>query len=358
MNPQRQIRNRKYSREDPKNLKPRRISRRDLEIIDIINRYRFIPTSQLVRLIDGDIRSTEARLPHLYHRGYINRFAFPASFHPGEFNYFLDDVRSLNLLKENGWPEEDLHYRNLKNNRSKDFRFAFDRTLASQQGRLSQLSHELMISRFHYMLERASRDSGGFVELTVFLQGSDIWNSFELESAYTNAEGYTVESGMTERTSNRPDAFFGLRFPSLPEGSNEFFFFYEADRTTMNTKTMLEKFRNHFHYIVRQKRHVEDYGIKRIKAVLVETTSQDWAHHLRRNARQEVVAGWNTTRLFWFTSSELFEEKIPVEIKGMERDLPRFLDYPELVFRKIWSTPAHTSYDILKGNILSLIPGL
>lgn len=358
MNTQKQTRNRKYSREDPSRLKPRRISPRDLEIIDIINRYRFIPTSQLVRLIDGDIRSTEARLPHLYLRGYINRFAFPTSFHPGEFNYFLDYRKSLDLLKENGWPEKELHYRNVANNRSKNFDFAFDPEFAARHGRLSQLSHELMISRFHYMLERASRNPGGFVELTVFLQGSDVWNDIEMASTYVDKEANVVEQQKPQKTSNRPDAFFGLRFPSLPEDSNQFFYFYEADRGTMGTKTMLQKFRNHFHYIVRQKRDVEDYGVKRIKAVLIESTSHDWTHHLRRGARHEIVSGRNPTRLFWFASSEPFEEKIAVEIKGRAQEAMRFLDYPELVFRKIWSTPTHTSEDALKGNVLSLIPGL
>ncbi len=61
----------KYSREAPENLPPRRITPRSIEIIDIIRHYKFIPTSMIVRLVDGDIRTTERHLQNLYHQGLV-----------------------------------------------------------------------------------------------------------------------------------------------------------------------------------------------------------------------------------------------------------------------------------------------
>src|SRR5438034_1943342 len=39
----------------------------------------------------------------------------------------------------------------------------------------------------------------------------------------------------------RPDGFFGLRFPTLPEGRNRAFFCLEADRSTMSRERFLAK---------------------------------------------------------------------------------------------------------------------
>jgi hypothetical protein len=47
--------------------------------------------------------------------------------------------------------------------------------------------------------------------------------------------------------------------------------FYEAGRKTTSTHRHNKKLRAHFHYIVKQRRHEEHYGVKRIRAVLIET---------------------------------------------------------------------------------------
>jgi len=92
----------KYSRERAENLPPRRITDRSIEIIEIVERYRFIPTSLIVRLVKGDVRTTERHLQNLYHQGLVNRFAFPSTFYPTEFIYYLDDKRALVLLTNAG----------------------------------------------------------------------------------------------------------------------------------------------------------------------------------------------------------------------------------------------------------------
>jgi hypothetical protein len=111
------------------------------------------------------------------------------------------------------------------------------------------------------------------------------------------------------------------------------------------------KFRSHFHYVVKRKLHREHYGVNRIRAVLVESIDSNWANHLRVNARNRIVSGSKPSPLFWFTSSELFESKV----SGKEKELPLYLETPEVIFRSIWATPEHSDKPVPE-DFLSLIP--
>ena len=77
-----------------------RITDRDLEIIETILRYRFIPTSELVRLVGGNEDVTLRRLRRLWEKGLINRWAFPGIRTHSEFHCYLDNREALNLLVE------------------------------------------------------------------------------------------------------------------------------------------------------------------------------------------------------------------------------------------------------------------
>lgn len=330
----------KYTREKPENLPPRRITPRSIEIIDIIHRYKFIPTSLIVRLIDGDMRTTERHLQNLYHQGFVNRFAFPATYYPTEFNYYIDNRSALDLLIDNGHDADKLDYESVSNNREKQYAaITMGKEMIKMQGRLMHLHHELMISRFHYMLERACNKSGDKVKLLGFYQGSQLWNNIDVSKVYRDQEGRLQESEETETLPHRPDAFFALHFPDRTGEDQTVCYFYEADRRTTSIKKMQKKLRAHFHYIVKQKKHVEDYGVKRIRAVLVESIDDDWTNNLRISARNPIVSG-KPSPLFWFTPSDLaFEKLIAVKIKSAEKQIPIFLEKPELVFGKIWATP-------------------
>ncbi|MBK8809699.1 MAG: replication-relaxation family protein [Acidobacteria bacterium] len=334
----------KYTREKPENLPPRRITPRSIEIIDIIHRYKFIPTSLIVRLVDGDIRTTERHLQNLYHQRLINRFAFPSTYYPTEFNYYLDTRAALKLLIDNNYKIEEADYEVISNNREKDYcTVTMGREMVKMQGRLMHLHHELMISRFHYMVEKACDKSGDKVKLLGFYQGSQLWNNIEVSKVYYDRDGRLIESDATERLPHRPDAFFALHFPDREGDEQTQCFFYEADRKTTSVKKMQKKLRAHFHYIVKQKKHVEDYGVNRIRAVLVESTEDHWTNTLRTTAGHPTVSGSKPSPLFWFTPSDLaFEKLIPVTIKGAEKHIPIYLEKPELVFAKIWATPAES----------------
>ena len=354
MNTEKGKRLKKYSRDKAENLPPRRITERSIEIVGIIERYRLIPTSLIVRLIDGDLRTSERHLQNLYHQGLINRFAFPSTFYPTEFVYYLDDRRALDLLVTNGSDAEKLDYEIVKRHREKNYaEITMSREMIKMQGRLMHLHHELMISRFRFLLEKACGKSKGKVELLGFYQGSSLWNQVEVAKVHYDKDGKMKETGETEPLPHRPDAFFALYFPDREGDERAQYFFYEADRKNTSIKKFNKKLRAHFHYIVKQKKHVTDYGIKRIRAVLVESISDHWTNQLRLHARHPVVAGKKPSPLFWFTSSDVvFERKIKVKIKGAEKEIALFLEQPELVFEKIWATPLD---DDEQPNFQSLI---
>ncbi len=100
-----QQRLRKFSR-DPQaatRLSRRRLTRTSLATIETIERYRLIPTSLLIKVVGGNPRNVYRHLQVLYHRGLVNRFCFfGPSGRPGEFNYFLDNPKALELLAELG----------------------------------------------------------------------------------------------------------------------------------------------------------------------------------------------------------------------------------------------------------------
>lgn len=308
----------------------------------------------IVRLVDGDVRTTERHLQNLYHQGLVNRFAFPTSYYPTEFNYYLDDPRSLALLINAGHETDKLDNEIVRNNREKQYaEITMGKQMVKMQGRLLHLHHELMISRFHYMLEKATIKSAGKVNLLGFYQGSQLWNDIEVRQVAVDSVGTLTETDKLETLPHRPDAFFALHFPDRDPSNGTQYYFYEADRKTTSIKKMQKKLRSHFHYVVKQKKHVDDYGVKRIKAVLVESIEDSWANNLRIAARHPVVSGSKPSPLFWFTTSDtLFEKPLNVNINSVQKDVPIYLEKPELVLAKIWATPADRD---VESVLLSLI---
>ena len=110
----------KFGRE-PSALARRRITERSIAIIDAIHRYQILPTSLIVRLVPGDGRQTQQHLQMLFHRGLINRFAFPKIGNPSEFHYYLDNAQALDLLAEQGREAGQLDYEAARRNKEKWF---------------------------------------------------------------------------------------------------------------------------------------------------------------------------------------------------------------------------------------------
>lgn len=326
-----QQRLKKYSR-DPSTLAAvaqKRITETSLAILATIHDYKIIPTSLLVRLVPGHEKNIQRHLQQLYHKGFINRFAFMRGKNPGEFHYYLDNTAALDLLLEHGVERETLEFEEVRRNREKAYCDVNNPATAEEmQGRLLFLKHEAMISRFHGMLELACSRSEGKVQLTDFRQGPSLWQKVEVPKlAYRDGVWRILEE--IEELPHRPDAFFTLRFPNNSD-REAVHFFYEADRHRTNAHKYNKKLRAHFHFIVKQKRHQEIYGIDRVRAVLTETVDDEWAEHLRQAASHIAVSGSKPSPLFWFTTSRLF--------KG-NGSQPTYLGRPDIVFARIWASP-------------------
>jgi hypothetical protein len=342
----------KYRRTDEsfKALANRRITDRSLNIISYLSHYNILPTSLMVRLVEGNEDITYRHLQSLYHKKLINRFAFPSSLNPGEFNYYLDSTEALDLLVDAGWAEpKDLDYDRVRYNREKDYgQVHFE---PHRQGSLLYLSHEVDISRFHAMLEMGCRASGGQIELIEWSQGPQLWGRVVAPKTIFDGQRnlWGEEPKATEKLPHRPDGFFGLRFLDRPEDQRESFFFYERDRKTTRERTrVVRKLRSHFQYVVKQQQHKTDYGIQSIRAVLIETTDDQWAMRLREFAAHPIVSGAKPSPLFWFTHSRLFElgpNKVQHDQYEKRKDF--FLQHPGIIFHGVWATPAgNTLYSL------------
>ncbi len=318
----------KFSR--PDEPRPGMVTERDLDIIEAILRYRFSPTSELVRLVGGNEDVTQRRLRGLWERGLVNRFSFPGL--GTGFVYYLDSLDALRLLSQGrGLSLAPQMIEEVRNHREKGYAEASRR---GQYMQLGFLQHELMISRLHFVLELASRNSNGKVELTSWHQGAELSQKIEVPKVRFNREGNGYEgANELESLPHRPDAFFSLRL-----GHHEAHFFYEADRGTMNAADMKRKLRAHFHFVKRQQKHRAAYGVHAIRAVLIETTDEGRARKLMDAALDPMVTGQRRTGLFWFTITPLFTE--PRQLGNHQsRPVPRYLVEPEVILGRIWALP-------------------
>jgi hypothetical protein len=211
-----------------------------------------------------------------------------------------------------------------------------------QQGKLLFIQHELMISRFHALLELACRKYAGKIFLEQWKQGPELYNRVEVpEVRKLEGTNQWQELPSKEFLPHRPDAFFTLHFPDNPEGRERSHFFYEADRGTENTTHFKKKLRAHWHFIVKQNLHrsMGCYNVHGIRAVLVESTGSQWAHNLREAAKENVVSP-KPSPLFWFTTSELLTKPTP----DGKRTLPLYLVQPEVIFKRIWADPVQDKF--------------
>jgi len=319
------------------------ITDRDLDILDAVLRYRFVSAAQLVRLAGGNEDVTHRRLRRLWERGLINRWAFPGFRTHSEFYYYLDNNEPLYLLAERrGLEIHPQMIEEIRSHREKDYGGA---AVRGQHMQLGFLNHGLMISRMPFMVEMASRKSGGTVLLESWCQGGQMAGRKvavpKIKSARQGGEHFWQEVEETERLPVEPDAMFTLRMTERPAESQLAHFFYEADRGTMVMTDMLKKLRGYYHLIKKQQKHQEAFGVHPIRAVLVETTDEARAKRLMELVNHPLVCGpARRAGLFWFTITPQFTD--PTE----SSPLPCYLDGPEIILKSVWALPDHTVHGL------------
>lgn len=332
----------KYSRskETFKAVAHRQITDRSLDIISYLYHYRILPTSLLVRLVPGSQGNTRRHLQTLFHKYLINFFVFPKLRNVSEHHFYLDNPQALNLLVERGWASrEDLDYKRVRYKRDRKYQAAHAEP--DDPERQAFMKHEVNISRFHFLLEMACRQSGGEIELYDWRQGPEIWKKVMAPKVrFDGQRDLWGEDQQLEPLPHRPDAFFTLRFPHRPEAKQFESFLYEHDRkTTTDRKRITKKLRAHFQYIIKNHQYRTDYGVNSIKAVIIETTDDKFAMQFREAARHPLVSPHQPSQIFWFTTSRLFETGLTAESAAQHADRKDFfLLNPTIVFHNIWST--------------------
>jgi hypothetical protein len=104
---------------------------------------------------------------------------------------------------------------------------------------------------------------------------------------------------------------------------------------------MLKKFRGYYHFIKKQQKHREAFGVHPIRAVLVETTDEARGEKLMDLVGHPLVAGpGKRAGLFWFSISPLFTDPAP------DSPIPRYLDRPEGIFEPIWALPDRSLHSL------------
>lgn len=271
------------TRRAPEALTSKKLTERSLKIIETVARYRFIVARDIVRLVGGNEDVTHRHLQQLYHRDLISRFILPTSKSHGEFIYFVDNAAGLRQLCDASKLKADLFdWDEIARNRER-----YGKSESRSIGQFLFIEHELMISGFHANLEVAAQADGS-VELERWEQGASLWNQVQVAPRKT--------------LPHRPDALFSLRFPNAPKGQQRANFLYEADRGTSSLTKIREKLQAHALFLM-QGKLAACYQLRTIRAVLVETLTEEHAVHIRR-----VVAGIAAEMppaavLFWISSS-------------------------------------------------------
>jgi hypothetical protein len=269
------------TRRAPEAVASKKITERSLQVIETIARYRFILARDIVRLVGGNEDVTHRHLQQLYHRDLINRFTLPAP-KTGEFIYFLDNAAGLRQLSDASKLKGELFdWDEIGRNRQK-----YGQAASRSVGQFLFIEHELMISAFHADLETSACANGG-VEVKRWVQGAPLWNSVQVAPKRT--------------LPHRPDALFTLYFPNSPDGQQHANFLYEADRETSSLTRIREKLEAHVQFFM-QGKHIERYGFRKLRAVLIETLSEEHSRQLHGVANDLAAQQPLARALFWFCS--------------------------------------------------------
>jgi hypothetical protein len=213
---------------------------RDLELLRAAYHYRLISTLQYLLLFADESRDgVYRRLQKLFHHGYLDRIGS----NPNAPLVYALGRRGAEFLEV---------------------------TVRREVGERYVL-HQLMVGDFRVALTLAAKERG--IVLT--------WR------------------GVGQDLPVRPDGFFGLQFPWLPEGRNRAHFFLEADRSTMPRERFVEKLVAYATWHA-QGGHTAQLGVRNFR-VLTVTKSGERAASLLSTAAASRDLREHVER-FWFTS--------------------------------------------------------
>lgn len=275
---------------------------RDLEIVRLVQDYRFLDTELIFRLTLGhspgiSLKSKrpeqmiQRRLCKLHRNGYLHPIRL--------FRVLSPDSRSSRV-----YAERTVY--GLGQTGAEVLAEAYGMDAAGDGGLRKKISgagepfirHALMVSRIRAALTLAMK-GGSRAEFLFWKQGDEIRDKFQSGSP---------DGGISSRTIG-PDGLFGLR-----DGGGSCYYYVEADRGTMTRKRYLAKLRNYWAYW-KAKKHTRRHGISDFRVLTVTTTRR------RRDGLREVARQADDKKkgsaMFWFASEEDFDFREPESILGL-----------------------------------------
>lgn len=185
---------------------------RDIELLHFVHRLRIATVDHLAALSGRSVRALWGRLHKLQERRYL---ASVARFM--QKNVYAVGSAGVRLLIEEGYASEDFAEKRIRHRELTDI----------------GIRHSLFIADIHARMLLLTRT--GPIKLTRWQEGPALWDS---AAGPTRAVALPV----------RPDAYFLLKHTGRPEGKNTFYFFLEADRSTMSHERMAGKIEAYVRY--------------------------------------------------------------------------------------------------------------
>lgn len=236
-------------------IPPLRLTDRDLEIIRLIYRHRFLRSSHILRLVQGSPQQVLRRLQLLFHHGYLERpraqldYFHRAGSEPLVYGLGNKGAGVLRLDVP-----ENLNWKN------------------QSVGRLF-LNHAVLASDIMVALELACR-SRSDVRLLDTGQLPLLENRFERDELFR----WRVTLERRQQIGVIPDRTFALEF-TQPKKSPALFFL-EADRGTMpvtrqnTSRTSFQRKLHAYHATWKQDLHKTRFGFHRFRVLTVTTSAE------------------------------------------------------------------------------------
>lgn len=220
----------------------------DTEILIQVWKYRYLTTEMLSVLTERSQKTLWRRLRKLFDAGYLGRIPFQkgSAGRPSTVVHVLLGKGASKVSKLTG---QKISYTPLKN-KNRDY----------------QMAHHLMVSHFRVALETACKHNPD-IELLGWKERVGIRRSVTVTERDKEQCRYPIA----------PDGFFGIRDLRRPEGKNRFYFFFEADRSTMSHATFQKKLKG-YKYLWLQKKSRELYGIRTFRVLTLVEKKIDWQY--------------------------------------------------------------------------------
>ena len=216
----------------------------DLDLLRLVFELRCARIDHLSALSGRSPKKVHGRVFELAKRGYLYCKDLPQQKHI----YFLDKAGVSVLVEQGIIPSEEL-----------------DRRLRHHELTELFLKHELMIVDVHVLLMLALREDDT-LRLLEWREDRSIWDSVPPEQG----------SDSPKSRSLCPDARFVLEAPERPADRRIARFFFEADRSSENHKTFMDKLVAYWDYLT-MGRFNERYAESRSFRVLTVTRSPERA---------------------------------------------------------------------------------